>query len=110
MKYKEYLKSEHWKQRRARAIELAGGHCIVCRNGRKVEVHHNTYVRIWDERDDDLAVLCNVCHKTFHLPEPPDDMPSFEELNVDFWPVVLMSDGTLRKGPKAEIYTRRRDG
>ena len=106
MKYEEYLKTEHWQKRRERAINLAGGHCIVCRNGGAVQVHHNTYAHLWDEQDDDLAVLCDTCHRTFHLPDPPADVPSFVETLVDFWPVILMSDGHYRKGPNAEIAFR----
>lgn len=103
MQYKEYLQTAHWKQRRQRAIDRAGGHCVVCRNGRKVDVHHNTYEHLWDEHDDDLAVLCEKCHKTFHLPPTPFDVPDKNEINTDFWPVVLMDDGTYRQGPDAEI-------
>lgn len=106
MKYSDYLQSGHWRKRRQRAIERAGGHCMVCRNGRKIEVHHNSYMHLWDEHDDDLAVLCDKCHEIFHLPEAPDEVPTEAEMNTDFWPVILMSDGHYRKGPDADIWFR----
>jgi hypothetical protein len=71
-----------------------------------VQVHHNTYAHLWDEHDDDLAVLCDQCHKLYHLPEPPEEILDKNEMTVDFWPVVLMSDGHYRKGPDAKIWFR----
>lgn len=76
-----YLKSEHWKATRARAIELAGKKCSRCRKSAgalldvpgvrfgvciHLEVHHRTYERLWFERDSDLEVLCQLCHRYQH--------------------------------------------
>jgi len=64
--YLEYLASEHWRQRRAHSFALAMGICAGC--GRKAEhIHHRTYDRLGDERDDDLVAVCHDCHRDIHL-------------------------------------------
>jgi len=65
--YSEYLKTDHWKARRLKALALGENKCRVCgvESGR-LEVHHNTYERLGHERDADLVVLCRDCHKLFH--------------------------------------------
>ncbi len=64
--YSEYLKTDHWQQRRERALDRAGHHCQVCHSTERLEVHHNTYSRLGHERDADLVVLCRNCHGLFH--------------------------------------------
>lgn len=64
--YSDYLKTEYWQNRRARAL-LRGEHkCRVCAATTGLEVHHNTYERLGHERDADLIVLCRNCHQLFH--------------------------------------------
>ena len=64
--YDAYLQSEWWKSKRFWAIHDAGGRCQVCNDWRKLQVHHRTYERLGKERDKDLTVLCEGCHKIFH--------------------------------------------
>ena len=61
--YKSYLLSPHWKARRARALKLAEYKCNNCASGKKLEVHHLRYTNIGHEPDEDLVVLCSVCHE-----------------------------------------------
>lgn len=84
--YHGYLRSEAWKERRARAIEAAGGRCQVCNSNRSLNVHHRTYERVMSEIPGDLIVLCETCHGIFHRngrlakpsdPEPPIDAGAF---------------------------------
>jgi hypothetical protein len=65
--YVAYLRSQEWRVRRARALYLAGYKCERCgmQRGRGgwLEVHHLTYERLGHERDEDLEVLCQPCHR-----------------------------------------------
>jgi hypothetical protein len=58
-----YLRSPHWRARRARAIALAAGRCERCGKPGRLEVHHLTYKRLGRERDRDLRALCHRCHQ-----------------------------------------------
>ena len=64
--YHEYLQSKEWKQKRLRILRKAGFKCRKC--GKKAtEVHHETYERIFNERDTDLTALCRTCHDKKHI-------------------------------------------
>jgi hypothetical protein len=63
----EYLKSDHWKAVRGRALLRAGGYCAGCRRQmRHLEVHHLTYRNLGQEKESDLMVLCHRCHEKEH--------------------------------------------
>ena len=64
--YDKYLLSLEWQRRRKGAIERVGGRCQLCNSADKLQVHHRTYERLGAERDEDLTVLCESCHKLFH--------------------------------------------
>lgn len=65
--YHAYLRSQAWRDKRAAAIRRAGGRCQMCYRQGPLEVHHRTYERLGNERDEDLTVLCRSCHQLFHL-------------------------------------------
>jgi hypothetical protein len=60
--YRAYLQSKEWKEKRRAAIERAGGRCQTCNKSNRLEVHHRTYERIFNEDPGDLTVLCCECH------------------------------------------------
>lgn len=64
--YAEYLKTDHWKLTRDKALKRAGYKCQICAETSRLEVHHNDYSRLGGENRTDLVVLCSVCHKTHH--------------------------------------------
>lgn len=64
--YNLYLRTQHWKQMRALAIDRYGRTCVLCDGDDNVNVHHRTYERIGRERLDDLVVLCRKCHASHH--------------------------------------------
>lgn len=64
--YVEYLSSPHWLDVRRSAMERARRRCQVCNGTRLLQVHHRTYARIGRELPEDLTVLCDECHGTFH--------------------------------------------
>lgn len=66
MLYKDYLETDHWKQLRKRKLRLSGYKCQICASKENLNVHHNTYENRGCEKDEDLVVLCNECHKKHH--------------------------------------------
>jgi hypothetical protein len=64
--YREYLRSEHWRNTRAsyRASGLPQA-CLVC-GASKVNLHHRTYQRLGRESLTDLVPLCRPCHRSVH--------------------------------------------
>nr|BDD44986.1 hypothetical protein 7 [Spirochaetaceae bacterium] len=71
--YQEYLESDKWKARRERALERAGQKCQVCASIEKLEVHHNSYENLGNEKDEDLVVLCGRCHRLHHIAADQDE-------------------------------------
>lgn len=66
MAYEEYLKSEHWRGVRLRALRDAGYSCQICESVAGLEVHHRTYARRGREMPSDVIALCGECHQLFH--------------------------------------------
>ena len=65
--YREYLKTGHWKSTRYNRLKLSGFSCEVCgAKGVKLNVHHRTYKTRGNESQNDLAVLCELCHGDIH--------------------------------------------
>lgn len=65
-KYETYLKSRGWQKKKNRALKRDGHRCRVCNSKSKLQVHHRTYERLYEEHLDDLTVLCEKCHTLFH--------------------------------------------
>lgn len=62
----KYLKSETWFQKRKGALDRANNKCQLCSSRKNLNVHHNTYENVGDEKEEDLIVLCGECHKKYH--------------------------------------------
>lgn len=59
----EYYKSPEWEKVRLFALHRASHRCQRCGAGGVLQVHHLTYDRLYDERPEDLEVLCKKkCH------------------------------------------------
>ena len=67
MRYKDYLKSQYWQAIREKALKNADYRCQLCNSQENLNVHHRTYTNKGNEKLEDLIVLCNECHKIFHL-------------------------------------------
>jgi hypothetical protein len=65
MPYPDYLKTEEWAKKRAKALRFAQYHCQLCNTSESLTVHHRTYERRGHENMGDLIVLCKDCHDTF---------------------------------------------
>lgn len=63
--YYDYIQSEEWTEK-SRAEREKNPNCSLCNRKGVLHVHHRTYVRLGSEKDGDLVVLCEDCHKMFH--------------------------------------------
>lgn len=63
--YQEYLQSDVWKEK-AKNERQKNPNCSLCNRKGMLHVHHRTYVRLGNEKEGDLIVLCDECHSLFH--------------------------------------------
>jgi hypothetical protein len=63
--YKNYLQTEHWKNKRLEVLKERGSICEKCKEWGN-EIHHLTYENMWNEPLSDLQVLCRDCHEATH--------------------------------------------
>jgi hypothetical protein len=61
-RYRRYLQSSAWSQRR-NAVLAREGQCQLCGRTNRLEVHHVHYLRVGCEHIEDLRCLCHDCHK-----------------------------------------------
>lgn len=65
IEYQAYLSTEHWKNKRFEILSKRGCTCEKCKEWGN-EIHHLTYENLWNEKDEDLQVLCDDCHEATH--------------------------------------------
>jgi len=65
-KYAAYLCSREWAEKREAVRERAGNRCERCRVLPMDACHHLTYERKYNERLEDLAAVCEMCHGFTH--------------------------------------------
>lgn len=66
-KYTDYISgSKKWEQLRQARITHDNSRCVNCNTAKNLQVHHNTYDRLFNENLDDLITLCRRCHKRLH--------------------------------------------
>lgn len=72
MTYKDLLKDQRWKEKRATILERDRYECQYCGSKENLEVHHYNYdaPTPWDVRDEFLVTLCHNCHSRYHFPIP----------------------------------------
>jgi len=63
--YYEYLKSKEWASIRKSIIEDRK-RCERCYAENDLQVHHKTYENVFNEKDEDLELLCRHCHQKEH--------------------------------------------
>jgi hypothetical protein len=66
--YRQYLKSDYWKEFRETAIKHYNNTCQWC--GKQIKrvanVHHIRYGERYDEDMDNVTLLCHECHQKAH--------------------------------------------
>ena len=65
-RYRHYLHSSEWKEKRNTILKMAGYRCRDCKKKRATQVHHERYVRLYNEKLTDLTALCGQCHRMRH--------------------------------------------
>jgi 5-methylcytosine-specific restriction endonuclease McrA len=80
--YHWYLGSAFWRERREFILERANYTCEKCGKRRATEVHHLTYIRVFQELPADLVALCKPCHAEIHWRQPANDNQL--QLSFDF--------------------------
>jgi 5-methylcytosine-specific restriction endonuclease McrA len=70
MPYHDYLQTEHWEHVRKWALQRANYKCQMdAKHKGSLHVHHNTYENMGAEKDADVIVLCEDCHRKHHNKE-----------------------------------------
>ena len=68
--YQKYIRSKEWQELKLDLIAARGVKCERCdkafTNPSKLQVHHLTYDRLFNEVASDLQLLCRHCHKVVH--------------------------------------------
>ena len=64
--YRQYLRSDQWKQMRTKVRRRSRGWCERCKVGRRADIHHLTYERLGHEELTDLIAVCRPCHEWLH--------------------------------------------
>ena len=106
-RYHEYLRSDAWKLKADHARAAAGFRCQIVWNGarcanRAVEVHHNNYRRVYQERPEDLTAVCRNCHGRLH--HIAQQVANENQLSLPLGPPLEAVDG----GNNAALLARRR--
>ena len=65
MSYKDYLKSEDWKTKRATKMARKA-RCGICGSTEQLDVHHLNYRNLVDVEMSDLRRMCRRCHFLAH--------------------------------------------
>lgn len=82
-KYHAYLASREWATKRLAVIERACGDCEKCGIRKIRSVHHQTYIRLYNEKLEDLLGLCDECHSKIHKPSPIAKQPEASPVQED---------------------------
>jgi 5-methylcytosine-specific restriction endonuclease McrA len=65
--YEQYIShSKVWKSKRKQAFKLYGRKCDTCGAKKNLHVHHKTYANLFNEKMEDLQILCEPCHMKLH--------------------------------------------
>jgi hypothetical protein len=80
MDYQKYLQSDEWRNKCIAVRDFWDNRCAVCNSDINTHVHHRTYHNIGHEQANDMILLCELCHTTFHKIVNPLSM--FDQIAV----------------------------
>lgn len=66
VEYVVYINSREWQLKRKEAFAFHGKMCHNCGAVQLLEVHHLHYRNLFNEKMEDLRILCVGCHKIVH--------------------------------------------
>lgn len=111
--YSDYLQSPEWRSKRAQRLKISQNRCAACGSTDKVEVHHLTYARIFNEDMEDLLPLCEEHHEAAErivrsgsLPRTGDVLFLATEtirLVLSFYPKLSFQKDRFAFGPRNRI-------
>lgn len=64
--YHKYLLSPKWRNIRTDILNERGHNCEKCGEKKNLQIHHLTYKNIFNEKPEDLMILCRSCHRKEH--------------------------------------------
>ena len=65
-KYSKYRKTKKWKDIARAVKEKAGKKCVFCNSEKNLVAHHHNYINLYNETENDLICVCNICHYKIH--------------------------------------------
>ena len=66
VEYSKYRRTKKWKTLTSLVKEKAGNKCVFCGSEKKLVAHHHNYINLYNETEDDLICVCNICHYKMH--------------------------------------------
>ena len=66
VEYDKYRRTKKWKTLASLVKEKAGNKCVFCGSEKKLVAHHHNYINLYNETEDDLICVCNLCHYKIH--------------------------------------------
>ena len=66
VEYSKYRRTKKWKTLTSLVKEKAGNKCVFCGSEKKLVAHHHNYINLYNETEDDLICVCNICHYKIH--------------------------------------------
>ena len=66
VEYSKYRRTKKWKTLASLVKEKAGNKCVFCGSEKKLVAHHHNYINLYNETEDDLICVCNICHMKIH--------------------------------------------
>lgn len=66
VEYSKYIRTKKWKTLASLVKEKAGNKCVFCGSEKKLVAHHHNYINLYNETEDDLICVCNLCHYKIH--------------------------------------------
>jgi hypothetical protein len=64
--YRKFLNSRCWKEQKKRKKDSVLSRCQRCGLSESLEVHHINYRFLFDCTNEDLELICYICHKNHH--------------------------------------------
>jgi len=104
--YTTYLQSEHWISFKKNLKVLRFFSCEICNSTKKINIHHRSYERMYNENTNDVDILCSECHKNLHtFLKEHKDVTLWD--GVEKYKKLLDSFGLLIKKQKKRNINRR---
>lgn len=66
VEYSKYIRTKKWKTLASLVKEKAGNKCVFCGSEKKLVAHHHNYINLYNETEDDLICVYNICHYKMH--------------------------------------------